>query len=485
MTINAADFQIDPSGNIRRAAAPATTNLYTVLDLHAWLQDLADNPNVTGDDNVSILSNNPSKLDGPRDPLVASRLNLINGFTIDDTVAQFFQKGSIKQAAGATMYAGLKTIGAPLVANSPMYVVQGTAKVPGAWWSPGHIQILLKVKTGNTFVPHTLPSGASPGWVTAYSRKFGQTYAHFDVDMTAGGENPAAITTALDSSINLTYGAATALAPHVTLTVGATTLDLGNGAGARAYSGTIALDGSISLQELYNYLQAISSEGSTASIGATPGWNFRGLAGMAENTAAPFGSYQGGKFFFAQGWAVTGTKPAESLNYQLIDNTGATQSPPNVTSVSVTNLVAGDQVLVGRDDGGISIIQNEYTLNGAHGPAVTSIVVNEALKSDTPTAGTIRVGGVRLPYTSYNAGTKTFTLAAPTGQAFGANTSAFVPFIDINTTKTSESNSFLFSSAINMRAIVRNNGAVIQEYNAPFTVGASGGSATVIRNSDQ
>lgn len=484
MTINSADFQIDSAGNVRRATSPATTSTYTVLDLHAWLQDLADNINVVGDDNVSILSNNPSKLDGPRDALVASRLNLINGFNIDDTVAQFLQKGSIKQASGATMYSGLKTIGS-IVAASPMYVVQGTSKVLSAWWGTGHIQILLKVKAANTFIDHTLPSGSSPGWVTVYSRKFGQTYGHFDVDMTAGGENPAAITTSMDSSITLTYGAATALSSKVTITVGAATLDLGNGNGVRNYSGTIALDGTITLAQLYNYLQAITSESTTTNVGTTPGWNFRGLAGFSENTAAPFGSYQGGKFFFAQGWKVTGIMASESLNYQLIDNTGATQNPPNVTTVSVTNLVAGDTVLVGRDDGTSSVIQNEYTLAGAHSSGATTIVINEAIKSDTPSAGTIRVAGVRLPYTSYNAGTKTFTLTSATTQGFSNGAAAFVPFIDLTAGGTSASNTFLFSSAVNMRAIVRNNTAVIQEYNAPFTVGSSGGSATVIRNSDQ
>lgn len=482
MAINAADFQIDSSYNIRRAASPATTTVYDVLDLHAWLQDLADNLSASGDDTLSILSNNPSKLDGPRDALVASRLNLINGFNIDDTAAQFFKKGSIKQASGDVLYSGLKTLGG-IVAASPMYVVQGTSKVAG-WWSTGHIQILLKVKTGGAFINHTLPSGVTPGWVTVYSRKFGQTYSHFDVDMTAGGENPGAISTAADSNISLSLAAANALSSKVTITVAAATLDLGNGNGVRNYSGTIALDGTITLAQLYQYLQAITSETSSTNVGATPGWRFRGLSGFTENTAAPFGTFAGGKFFFAPGWAVTGVQPADALNYQLIDDTGATQAPPNSIGISITNLVAGDTVLVGRDTG-TAIDQSEYTLNGARVSADTTIVVNEAIASDTPASGTIRVAGVRLPYSSYNAGTKTFTLTGTCGQSFSNGADAFVPFIDKTATGASESVTFLFNANFTARVIVRNNAAVIQEYNATFAVGSSGGSSNVIRNSDQ
>jgi len=39
MTITATDFTIDGSGNLRHAAG---STVYSVLDLHAWLQDLAD-----------------------------------------------------------------------------------------------------------------------------------------------------------------------------------------------------------------------------------------------------------------------------------------------------------------------------------------------------------------------------------------------------------------------------------------------------------
>ena len=94
----ATDFTISTPGDIRRQAG-ASTSIYTVLELHAWLQDLADDAAASGNDLLDILAPNPSKLDGPRDAAVASRLNLLTdgsvAFNLDDTSAQFINFGSM------------------------------------------------------------------------------------------------------------------------------------------------------------------------------------------------------------------------------------------------------------------------------------------------------------------------------------------------------------------------------------------------------
>ena len=52
------DFSVASNGNIRHTSG---ATVYSVLDLHQWLQDLADDGSiaVAGDD-ISILSSNPS-----------------------------------------------------------------------------------------------------------------------------------------------------------------------------------------------------------------------------------------------------------------------------------------------------------------------------------------------------------------------------------------------------------------------------------------
>ena len=53
----ATDFAIDGAGNITHVSG---TTVYPVLQLHEWLQDLADDASASGDDSLSILSANPS-----------------------------------------------------------------------------------------------------------------------------------------------------------------------------------------------------------------------------------------------------------------------------------------------------------------------------------------------------------------------------------------------------------------------------------------
>jgi hypothetical protein len=96
--------------------------------------------------------------------------------------------------------------------------------------------------------------------VTAYSRKWGQTYSHFDVNLAAGGEVSAALSTAVDSAIVLSEAQAAALSSKVSVTVGDTTQDLGNGNGAKLYKGIIALSDDCTLQEAYQYLQHLCRE---------------------------------------------------------------------------------------------------------------------------------------------------------------------------------------------------------------------------------
>lgn len=472
------DFSISATGDIRWVSG---TTVYSVLDLHAWLQDLADDAVATGNDLLDILAPNPSKLDGPRDAAVASRLNLLTSgsvaFNLDDTAAQYINFGSIKQAAGAVQYSGLKTIGG-IVAASPVYVVQNGNKLT-KFWANGHIQILVKVKTANALI--------DSGNVTAFSRKWGQTYSHFDVNLAAGGESNAALATALDSNVVLTEANAALLSSKVMVTFGDTNQDLGNGNGSKLYKGTIALSGGCTLQEAYQYLQYLTRENSTATLNSIPGWRYRVLnSAYTEIPAAPFGTFAGGTFFVAQGWWVTGVLAAEATKYQLIAHDGTTQVPPTLIGITVGNLVAGDRVLAARADGSGNVLKDEYTPVAASAGA-TSLTVVESIKTDTPTSGVIRIKGLRYTYSAFNAGSKTFTGLSP---ALASNIvtadDVFVPFIDKVAAGTSENVTFIYSSNFTARVDVRNGsgGSPIIPFNTSLSVTSAGGSVNASRNSD-
>ena len=90
MALDLAKFTIDSSGNIRQVSAfvPGTDSRYTTLELHAALQDLADNATPSGDDLVSILGVNPSELAGKRNASRPMALTLLPNFNINDATAQ-------------------------------------------------------------------------------------------------------------------------------------------------------------------------------------------------------------------------------------------------------------------------------------------------------------------------------------------------------------------------------------------------------------
>lgn len=466
------DFSVNAGGDVRHTSG---STVYSVLDLHAWLQDLADNAAAAGDDTLSILSANPSRLDGPRDAGVASRLNLINGFNIDADAAKYINFGSVKQDGGDELFSGLKTIGS-IVSGSPVYVVQNGSKLT-KYWANGHVQIMVQAKTGGALI--------DSGLVRVFSRKFGQTYSDFEVDLSAGGENPAALSTALDSSVVLSEASAAALSSKVTITTGDTTQDLGNGNGAKLYKGTITLSSGCTVQEAYQYLQYITREESTTTIGGVEGWRFRALnSAYAPNVAAPFGTFAGGKWFVAQGWWVTGVLAGESQAYQLIAHDGTTQAPPNVIGITVGNLVSGDRVLVARDDGSGGILTNEFTLNGSHASGVSTLTVNETIGADRPSAGVVRVSGVRYTYTSRTS--SAFTLSAPTATAHASGSPAFVPYLDLVAASSAESVTFPFASSFTARVKVRNGsgGSPIVPFETTVSVGSGGASANTVRTSD-
>ncbi len=474
----AADFSISTTGDIRHVSG---TTVYSVLDLHAWLQDLADDAAASGNDLLDILAPNPSKLDGPRDAAVASRLNLLTSgsvaFNLDDDAAKYINFGSIKQDGANVQYSGLKTIGG-IVAASPVYVVQNGSKLT-KFWADGHVQILVKVKTSGSFI--------DSGNVTAFSRKWGQSYSHFDVNLSAGGETSAALATAVDSNITLTEGQAALLSSKVTVTFGDTTQDLGNGNGNKLYKGTIALSGGCTLAEAYQYLQYLTRETSAATLNSIPGWRYRVLnAAYTEIPSAPFGTFAGGTFFVAQGWWLTGVLAAEATRYQLIAHDGTTQTPPTVAIITVGNLLSGDRVLVARDNGSGAVLKDEYTPVAASSGA-TALTVVESIKTDTPAAGVIRIKGERYTYTSFTAGTKTFNGLSPAlSQNIVTADDVFVPYIDKATTSTSETVSFTYASNFNCRVDVRQGSGAspIIPFTTTISVTSAGGSVNASRNLD-
>ncbi len=467
------DFEVQADGDIRHVAG---ATVYDVLDLHAWLQDLADNAAPAGDDYISILSDNPSKMDGPRDALVATRLNLLGAVNISATEVPYLKFGSIKQASAATLYSGFKTIGS-IVAASPVYVVQDNAKLT-KFWSDGHIQILVLVKTSGSLIDN--------GLVRAFSRKYGQTYSDFQADLSAAGESAAALATELTAWTTMSEVACEAEVANIGFTFGDSSHDLGNGNGSQPYKGIITLSGGLTPVEAAQVLQYMCREDTEETFNTVEGWRYRTLnAGYTPNAASPFGAVIGGKWYVAQGWWLAGVPGGSEQDYILTDHNGATQTPPNIVAVVIGGLVAGDRVLAGRDNGSGGFLTAQYNLAAGNNVGNNTVVVQEAIASDTPAAGFLRIGSDAYTYTSW--ASSTFSGISPTLIAtYTSGDDAWVPHIDKAASGASESNSFIFGSGFTGRVKVRQGGGgtPIQPFETTFSVGAGGGGTNAIRNND-
>ena len=491
----ATDLTIDASGNIRQVSSfvPGTNARYTTLELHAFLQDLADNPTPSGDDAVSILGSNPSELAGKRNASRPMALTLLPNFNINDATAQWFKFGSVEQNSGADLYTGLKVIGSQ-VASSPIFIIQNGSKLT-KYWSDADVntsfQILVKAKASGTLI--------DSGNITVFSRKYGQTYSHFDVNLAAGGEQAAALSTAIDANVDTgtmtpaiaasyfatAIGGTGGASPKITIAYGDTTQNLGGGQGSLLHKGTITLNGSISVAQAYQALMWACSESSTITFNSIPGYRYRVLPGQtyAENVAAPFGTFAGGKWFVAQGWWLAGVQAADSKNYQLISHTGVAETPPTSIVIEVGGVTSSDYVLVARDNGSDDILASEYTVTAPAG--ATSVTVT-GLKADTPASGVIRIGGDRYTYTSWS-GTTVSGLSPAIKTGGYSSAAAFIPFVDGVPSGTSiQSAAMQFAANFTARYRVRNGGgSPIVPFESTMAVTSNGGSGTTVRTEDQ
>lgn len=484
MTITATDFSISAGGNLRHAAG---ATVYSILELHAWLQDLADNSAPSGDDNVSILGSNPSELAGKRNAARPAALTLLNSINVDDATSQRFKFGSIEQDAGATLYTGINTIGSGLTGRSH-YVVQNGAKYNSGtkWWSAGPVQALFKVKASSALI--------DSGTVTVLSREWGYTFSHFDVSCAAGSEQVAALSVAADANItrltgNYTGGTntVTSTSPAFVVTFTPGTVSKTLGAVTKNYDGQISWTGAVTLAEVYQALQWAAHESSNVTIGGVAGWKFRKLGSYAEVQAGPFGVIAGTTFLAAQGWwlDVASLNSADLKAYQLIANDGTVVTPPNAISVSVGNLISGDYILVGKDDGS-SGFNTTTGITATGTAAATTVTLSGAPAADVPTgAGYIRINGNPHSYTGISGTTVSGLSPVIPGGGYSGHATWF-PLVDKQTATTAESSgTFNYGSAYTARVRVRNGGtSPIVPFETTFSVGSTGGSANCIRTAD-
>lgn len=556
--INATTRAITYTGAAHGASG---SGYYTVLEFHRWLQDLADDAGSSGDDFLDISRPTPS------DRSFDTIIQLVNGYAIDDTVAEHLYGGSIIQANGDVIYDGVQVI-AP--AGTNVQIIQNGARVTNDFWnstpfgagSPG---LNPDVANGlsHRFMVKVRSAGADIDGrrLLVQTRDWGRQYSEFRINGTSRGINVAALSAATDLNNQTAAGTVAGWSDITNLTAGYNTIDVNADSTPEPYYSRWDR-GSRSINQFYERMKYLTRRGSAETLYGLNGELFRGIThevnvttprtgtvgegvaaswpggtgqvlardsgaaatklwiqlltgvaptagqtitiGAATVTAAggtpsterplsfPFcGVSTGSALIGAYGFALEAADL--SVNDRLFDLTNTQRNPPNLVTFTVTGLVSGeDYIMVGPGNSG-ALVENQFTLNGAlTGTAVTSVVVNEAIPADTPSSGTLRIRRAngafsRHVYSSYNAGTKTFTISSTNfstnNAANGAN--AYISYID----KLADASTAAFQATyVSDRELFvrrRDGGATpTKTFETAATLGVAGGSVAVQRLSD-
>lgn len=305
------------------------TTRYTVLALYSWLMDLFDDA-AQMDDDVAMSAQTPTAF------------SLTNGWTIPDASMDYLYGGAITDLADDTVWSSIYTLGT-IVSGAQVYIIQNSVELTfDPVLGTDHIDVLVKTDNAGTLI--------DSGNVLVMVRDLGGSFDHFEVDCSSGGRNAVPLATATDLN-NQTASGTIAGYSDIALTFATTSEDLDNGNGSVDYDVSIDCAGR-TLDEVYEYLKYVARHDSASTLNGDAGEEYlSAVSGYTEVKAAPFGTYAGGTFFGARGVWIENYAASDANNFQLIDATGTTQSPPNVVAVQVTGLVVGDRVLVGQLDG--------------------------------------------------------------------------------------------------------------------------------------
>lgn len=267
------DFSVDRgTGNIRHTSGSST---YTVLQLHRWLQGLADDAAAAGDDELDITDVTPSERS------TDNIITLLNGYNIDDTAAQYLYDGSITQDDGDTIYAGLVVVGT--LASGSIQIVQNNALLTDTWSTHANADAAQNIILRCLVEVRTSGADIDGRRLRIQSRAFGYTYDEFSINGTALGNNVAAISTTTD--LNNQTASGTVGGWTINNTEGYQGLDV-NADATNEYYYSQWDPGAQSINDLYERAKYIMRAGSAATIHGMDGQLFRGITHSIPHSAA-------------------------------------------------------------------------------------------------------------------------------------------------------------------------------------------------------
>jgi hypothetical protein len=181
----------------KRISHTSGSTVYSANALYSWLQDTFDEL-AQLDDDVPMSAATPTEY------------SWIDGWAFNsDSDYEYISGGAITDTTNDDLWANAYTLGT-IVAGAQIYVIQNGSEIT-PWWGTGHIDVLLKVKSGGVEIDN--------GIVTFFIRDLGSTFDNFEIDLTAGGRNAVPLATANDAN-NQTAEGTIAGWTDVTITFG-------------------------------------------------------------------------------------------------------------------------------------------------------------------------------------------------------------------------------------------------------------------------
>ena len=229
MALDSTKWEINVDKSIRYIGGVhgnAAANYVTVLELHRFLQDRADDGTMSADDFIDITVANPT------DKKFDTIIQLLNGFTLYDTGAtpapEFIYGGTIIQGSGGTevIWDGISVIANRGVVVS---VIQNNVVLTNKFWNntpsgetsnginPDEanglaMQFMVKIKTGGALIDN--------GSLIFTTREWGKTFSEFRIPATGRGKNSVPLTYSDDLNNVTTIGTIAALADVTNVTAG-------------------------------------------------------------------------------------------------------------------------------------------------------------------------------------------------------------------------------------------------------------------------
>lgn len=281
MPVNATHISVDINGNIRWTG-PDSGTYYTVLELHRFLQDLADDAQASGDDLIDITTDTPS------DRSTDNIITLNSPFNIDDTLARYLYDGSISQNNGDDLYSGLRVLGT-VVAGTEILIVQDDQVLP-AYWGTG-----INADAANNVIMRILVKSREGGAdidgkrILCFARELGDSFQEFAV--TLGLANSVAALSTTDDINNDTVDATIAGWTTIANTEGLQLIDIdNNGANEEYYHQWDK--GSQSINDTYEYAKWVSqrshvSDSNTGDSGTNYIVDNATIVGQAQSFTTP------------------------------------------------------------------------------------------------------------------------------------------------------------------------------------------------------